>query len=47
MQYMKEHLTLEGESFVQQYKRVPPKERDELQQYAREEMEHKGIEIKE
>jgi len=46
MQYMKEHLILPGESFIQEYKRVSPEGREELKEYAREEMEHYDIEIK-
>ena len=46
MQYMKEHLVTKDESFIKEYKRVPPAGREELKEYAREEMEHKGIEIK-
>ena len=45
MAYMKKHLVLPGESFIQEYKSVPPEGREALKEYAREEMEHKGIEI--
>ena len=45
MTYMKEHLVLPGESFIQEYKSVPPEGREALKDYAREEMKHKGIEI--
>jgi uncharacterized membrane protein len=45
MAFMKKHLILPGESFIQEYKSVSPKGREELKEYAREEMEHKGIEI--
>ena len=47
MAYMKQHLVLPGESFIQEYKKVPPEGREALKEYAREEMEHKGIEIDE
>ena len=46
MQYMKEHLVLPSESFIQEYKSVSPEGREELKEYAREEMEHYDIEIK-
>jgi len=47
MAYMKKHLVLPGESFIQEYKSVPTEGREALKEYAREEMEHKGIEIDE
>jgi hypothetical protein len=46
MTYLKENLLLKGESFIQEYKSVSPEGREELKKYAREEMKHKGIEIK-
>ena len=45
MAFMKKHLILPGESFIQEYKSVSPEGREELKEYAREEMEHKGIKI--
>jgi len=47
MAYMKKHLVLPGESFNQEYKSVSAEGREELKEYAREEMKHKGIEIDE
>ena len=45
MTYMKQHLVLPGESFAQEYKNMPPEGKEALKDYAREKMEHKGIEI--